>query len=117
MTLLMQTAGPSLAGVAPLKRAVASIDRHVPLQDSHTIELFFDAMARTFARTVLILVASMGVIGIGLTMIGLYGLVSYAVSRRTRELGIRIALGAAKVQVFGMILRQGLAPVWIGFAL
>ena len=116
MTLLMQTTGPSLAGVAPLKRAVASIDRHVPLQDSHTIEMFY-AMARTFARTVLILVASMGVIGIGLTLIGLYGLVSYTVSRRTRELGIRIALGAAKVQVAGMILRQGLAPVWIGFAL
>jgi len=117
MTLLMQTAGPSQAGVAPLKQAVASIDRQVPLQDAHTIEMFFDAMARTLARTVLILVAAMGVIGIGLTMIGLYGLVSYAVSRRTRELGIRIALGAARAQVFGMILRQGLTPVWIGFAL
>jgi hypothetical protein len=117
MTVLMQTRGPSLTGVAPLKEAVAAVDRSVPLQDAHTIEMFFDAMARSLGRTTLTLVASMGVIGIGLTMIGLYGMVSYAVSRRTREIGIRIAVGAAKAQVSGMMLRQGMTPVWIGLGL
>jgi len=78
--------------------------------------LFFDAIAESLGRTVLTLVASMGVIGIGLTIIGLYGLVSYAVSRRTREIGIRIAVGAMKAQISGMMLRQGMAPVWIGLA-
>jgi predicted permease len=116
MTLLMQTSGPSTTGVDPLRDAVGAIDRSVPLQDAHTIELFFDAMATSVSRTVLTLVGSMGVIGIGLTMIGLYGLVSYAVSRRTREIGIRIAVGAQKAQVFGMMLRQGMAPVWVGLA-
>jgi predicted permease len=114
MTLLMQTSGPSLTGVGALKEAVAAIDRSVPLQDAHTIEMFFDAMARSLGRTTLTLVASMGVIGIGLTMIGLYGLVSYAVSRRTREIGIRMAIGAAQAEVLGMMFRQGMAPVWIG---
>lgn len=116
MTLLMQTRGPSGSGVVPLKHAVAAVDRGVPLQDSHTIEVFFDGMARIIGGTTLALVASMGVIGIALTIIGLYGLVSYAVSRRTREIGIRMAVGAAKSQVSGMMLRQGMFPVWIGLA-
>jgi predicted permease len=116
LTLLMQTRGPSITGVAPLKEAVASVDRSVPLQDAHTIEMFFDAMARSLGRTTLIMVAAMGAIGLGLTMIGLYGLVSYAVSRRTREIGIRMAVGAAKEQVARMMLRQGMIPVWIGLA-
>ena len=117
MTLLMQTSGPSVTGVTPLKEAVAAVDRGVPLRDAHTIELFFDAMARSLGRITLTLVASMGVIGVGLTMIGLYGLVSYAVSRRTREIGIRIAMGAMKLQISGMMFRQGMTPVWIGLVL
>jgi ABC-type antimicrobial peptide transport system permease subunit len=68
-------------------------------------------------RITLTLVAAMGLIGIGLTMIGLYGLVSYALSRRTREIGIRMAVGAAKVQISGMMLRQGMVPVWIGLVM
>jgi putative ABC transport system permease protein len=117
MTLLMQTRGPSVTGVAPLKEAVARVDRSAPLRDAHTIEIFFEAMARSVGRITLTLVASMAVIGIGLTMIGLYGLVSYAVSRRTREIGIRMAVGAAKVQISGMMLRQGMVPVWIGLVM
>jgi ABC-type antimicrobial peptide transport system permease subunit len=50
-------------------------------------------------------------------MVGLYGLVSYAVSRRTREIGIRMAVGATHGNVVRMILRQGMAPVWFGIPL
>jgi predicted permease len=117
MTVLMQTNGGSVTGVTPLREALAAVDRGVPLRDAHTIELFFDAMARSLGRITLTLVASMGVIGVGLTMIGLYGLVSYAVNRRTREIGIRMAVGAAKAQISGMMLRQGMAPVWIGLVM
>jgi putative ABC transport system permease protein len=116
MTLLVQTSGPSVSALAPLKDAIAAIDRGVPLQDAHTIELYFDAIGLSLSRIVLMLVASMGLIGIGLTMIGLYGLVSYAVNRRTREIGIRMAVGAAKEQISWMILWQGMAPVWAGLA-
>jgi ABC-type antimicrobial peptide transport system permease subunit len=62
------------------------------------------------------MIAGMGVMGMTLTMVGLYGLVAYAVSRRTREIGVRIAVGASYGRVVRMVLRQGLAPVWFGLA-
>ena len=62
------------------------------------------------------LVAGMGVMGMTLTMVGLYRLVSYAVSRRTREIGNRIAIGATYTRILNMILRQGMAPAWAGVA-
>jgi len=60
------------------------------------------------------LVGGIGLMGMTLTVVGLYGLVSYAVSRRTREIGIRIAIGATAGRVLGMILRQGMAPASFG---
>jgi ABC-type antimicrobial peptide transport system permease subunit len=56
----------------------------------------------------------MGLMGMTLTITGLYGLVSYAASRRTREIGIRIAIGASPGRVLSMILRQGMRPAWLG---
>ncbi len=50
-------------------------------------------------------------------MIGLYALMSYSVSRRTREIGIRMAVGADGVSVMGMVVRQGMIPVVIGIAM
>jgi putative ABC transport system permease protein len=53
-------------------------------------------------------------IAVGLAAAGLYGVVSYAVSQRTREIGIFMALGAGPAQVFGQVLLGGMTPVWIG---
>jgi putative ABC transport system permease protein len=50
----------------------------------------------------------MGLMGLALAIVGLYGLVAYATSRRTREIGIRMAIGASRQSVLGMVLRQGL---------
>jgi ABC-type antimicrobial peptide transport system permease subunit len=55
------------------------------------------------------MVTAIGLMGMLLALIGLYGLVSYAVSRRTREIGIRMAIGAAQGEVLRMVLRQGFA--------
>src|SRR6185503_17934801 len=57
---------------------------------------------------------AMGVMGMLLTMLGLYGLVSYAVSRRTREIGIRIAIGATYTRILRMVLHEGLTPAYFG---
>jgi ABC-type antimicrobial peptide transport system permease subunit len=55
--------------------------------------------------------------GLTLAMIGLYALMSYAVSRRTREIGIRMAVGADGAGVMGMVVRQGMVPVLIGIVI
>ena len=54
------------------------------------------------------LIAAMGMMGLALAIVGLYGLVAYAVSRRTREIGIRMAIGAGRSDVLRMVLRQGM---------
>ena len=62
-------------------------------------------------------VAAMGVMGLGLSIVGLYGLVAYTVSRRTREIGIRMAIGATAPTVLRMVLRQGVALALAGLIL
>ncbi len=116
MVLLVQTAGESAAVLEPVRDLVRRLDRDVPLSDVQTIETFYDTRVTTFGTHMVRLVGGMGVMGVLLTMVGLYGLVSYAVSRRTREIGIRIAIGATSARIVRMILRQGMAPAWAGLA-
>src|ERR1051326_5289630 len=116
MVLVAQTLCDSASVLEPLRDLVQAKDKDVPIFDVHTVERFYEAHT-TLAVVAVRLIGTMGVLGIGLTMIGLYGLVSYAVSRRTREIGIRMAVGAAKVQISGMMLRQGMVPVWIGLVM
>jgi ABC-type antimicrobial peptide transport system permease subunit len=62
------------------------------------------------------IVVTMGLIGLVLALIGIYGLVSYSVARRTREIGVRIAIGANRADVIRMVLRQGFVLACIGIA-
>lgn len=116
MVLLAATTSPSAAMLLPLERALQRLDRDVPLSDPQTIETFYRARVTTFAVLAMQMVAAMGLMGVILTTIGLYGLASYAASRRTREIGIRIAIGATAMRVLRMVLRQGMKPAWIGTA-
>jgi putative ABC transport system permease protein len=114
MALVAQTVGDSATALAPLREIVRRIDADVPVYDVQTIELFFDAHGTAWPRIATRLIGGLGLMGMALTVVGLYGLVSYAVSRRTREIGIRIALGASQRRVLAMVLRQGLTPAWCG---
>jgi ABC-type antimicrobial peptide transport system permease subunit len=69
---------------------------------------------RTPSRIVAILAGSLGALGLLLASIGLYGVVSYSVSRRIREIGLRMTLGAETRDVMSMVLRQAMRPVMIG---
>jgi putative ABC transport system permease protein len=114
MVLLVTTAGESAPLVKPLRDVVRRLDADVPIVDSQTMEEFYGARVMSFGTTMVRLVGGMGLMGMVLTMIGLYGLVSYTVSRRTREIGIRIAIGATCTRIVRMVLRQGMAPAWAG---
>ena len=114
MVLLAQTAGESAAVVELLREIVNGLDRDLPTFEAQTIETFYESRGIGFLRTATELIGALGMIGMLLTMVGLYGLVSYSVSRRTREIGIRIAIGATYARVLNMILRQGMQPAWLG---
>jgi putative ABC transport system permease protein len=116
MTLLVTTGTDSAALVKPLRDVVRRLDADVPIFDAQTMEVFYGGRVRSFGTTMVRLVGGMGLMGLLLTMVGLYGLVSYTVSRRTREIGIRIAIGATYARIVAMVLRQGMAPAWFGLA-
>jgi ABC-type antimicrobial peptide transport system permease subunit len=82
------------------------------------MEEYFTGWVVGSSINLIVIVGAMGITGLILAMIGLYGLVAYSVSRRTREFGIRMAIGATRWSVLGMVLRQGgslcLAGVVIG---
>jgi putative ABC transport system permease protein len=114
MVMLIETAGDSAAMLGPLTDLFKRSAPGVPFYDVQTIEAFYDARVTSLASVLIRLVAGMGIMGVILTMVGLYGLVSYSVSRRTHEIGIRMAIGATPRSVIAMVLRQGLRPVWWG---
>jgi putative ABC transport system permease protein len=72
--------------------------------------------AVTIFNVLITMVGSMGVMGLGLAIVGLYGLVAYAATRRTREIGIRMAIGANGTTVLRMVLRQGIVLALAGLA-
>jgi len=116
MVLLARTYGDSASMLAPLRAVLGKIDANVPIHDAQTIEAFYAARVTTIGEVITRMIGGIGLMGMTLTMIGLYGLVSYAVNRRTREIGIRIAIGATTARILRMVLREGMMPVWAGAA-
>jgi predicted permease len=116
-TLLVATSGDSASLAAPIRAAVQRLDREVPITGVWTMERFYQGNAISISRLLTSAVGGMGLVGLGLAMVGLYGLVAYAVSRRTREIGIRMAIGAVPGSVLRMVMRQGLVLAGVGAAL
>jgi ABC-type antimicrobial peptide transport system permease subunit len=102
--------------VPAIRQVVQSIDRTVPLFDVKTQTEQIDETLieeRLFAK----LTSFFGLLALGLACVGLYGTMSYAVARRSNEIGIRMALGAQGSRVLGMVLKESLLLVAIGIAL
>jgi ABC-type antimicrobial peptide transport system permease subunit len=78
------------------------------MYDVRTMEDFYRKRVVNTPNMIMQMVGSMGLLGLVLAMVGLYGLVAYSVSRRTREFGIRMAIGAQSSDVLGAVMRQGL---------
>ncbi len=116
MTVFAATSGDSTALLAPLRKLVQQIDPNMPIYDAQTMEHYYDARAVSVAHVITQIIGAMGLMGLAMAMVGLYALMSYSVSRLTREIGIRMAVGADRSNVMQMIARQGMLPVLIGIA-
>ncbi len=114
MTIVATTDGDSDGLVKPMEEAVHRLDPDVPIFDGHTMEQFYGSRIVSFGGVMVKLAGGMGVMGVTLTLVGLYGLVSYSVNRRTREIGIRIAVGATYARIMRMVLGEGMTPVVLG---
>jgi predicted permease len=109
MVLMVETAAGAADLTAPLRKVVGGLDADMPVLAARTMQDFYEMRAIRSNVVIVEMVTAIGVMGMLLALIGLYGLVSYAVSRRTREIGIRMAIGAAQGEVLRMVLRQGFA--------
>jgi ABC-type antimicrobial peptide transport system permease subunit len=96
-----------------MRQELLALEPNLAFLDNQTMDAQV-ALTMFPARATAWLVSAVGAIGLLLAAIGLYGVIAYAVSRRTREIGTRMALGARKSQVVGLIMRHGFVVAGIG---
>lgn len=114
-TLLVRGNVPVLTLMPQIRKAVASVDPLLAISGPSTVDA---ALARMLAmpRFTMLLLTALGLTGLVLAIVGVYGVVSYFVTQRTHELGVRLALGASSGSVQSLVVRQGLVLSLLGVA-
>jgi ABC-type antimicrobial peptide transport system permease subunit len=112
-TIVVRASGDTLALSLPVQKQVAALDPALPVYEVFTMQQILgnSTASQSFSATLVLAFAGLSLL---LAAIGLYGVLSYLVTQRVTEIGIRIALGAQKTEVLRLILLDGLRPVVIG---
>ncbi|MGA2146020.1 MAG: ABC transporter permease [Bryobacteraceae bacterium] len=115
LTLVVRTSGNPGDMAPAVRHAVWSLDRNLPISEVLTMDgVVAEATAQPRFETLLLGIFAM--VALLLAAVGIYGVMNYSVSRRTREIGIRISLGASRAEVVRMVVRQGMLQVLAGMA-
>jgi ABC-type antimicrobial peptide transport system permease subunit len=116
MTLTADVAGNAAAMSGLLRGVIRGIDPEIPVYGVRTLRDIFAQRSVKVVNLIRSILAFVGVLGLTLALLGLYALVAYQVSRRTREIGIRMAIGAGQRQVLLMVLKQAAGMAAVGIA-
>jgi predicted permease len=115
LRIALRTEGDPAALVAPLRAALAELDPDIPLTEVQTMEEAMGAWAAE-RRLTMLLVAGFALLALTLGAVGVYGVMAHLVAQRTKEIGIRIALGAIPREILGLVLSQGAWLAGLGIA-
>jgi predicted permease len=116
-TVVVAARNDPTALAAAMRGVIHDLDPGIAVYGVRTMADLYHARAVTVANVIVQVVGAMGAMGLALALVGMYGLVAYAVSRRTREIGIRMAVGALPSMVLRMVLRSSTTLTIIGLAI
>ncbi len=114
-TLMVRTAADPAAIIPAVREQIRSVDKNAPITDVATMEqVVSNEVAEPRFRTLLL--TAFSALGLSLALVGIYGVISHAMSRRTHEIGVRIALGAQRRDILRLVLGEGMATSAVGIA-